>query len=216
MAPFCARGYHVTYLVELWGGAVRRVWLQVALAAGAGLASLVICSGTLVAIVVLFVNTTDVFVIMGSGSGPRPIFWAGLVILMIVAAAGLSLPARALGAKRDHVTNTALLSVLGLCAFVVFVVVSLVNPFVGVPLALMAIVATPVIGSLFAIREDYPYTVRLVRATVIGAVAIYCASLLAIWLIPGEDSLRYPLVPMIVASSSWVVVPAIVASLRPG
>jgi hypothetical protein len=216
MAPFCARGYHVTYLVELWGGAVRRVWLQVALAAGAGLASLVICSGTLVAIVVLFVNTTDVFVIMGSGSEPRPIFWAGLVILMIVAAAGLSLPARALGAKRDHVTNTALLSGLGICAFVVFVVVSLVNPFVGVPLALMAIVATPLIGSLFAIREDYPYTVRLVRATVIGAVAIYCASLLAIWLVHGEDSLRYPLVPMIVASSSWVVVPAIVASLRPG
>jgi hypothetical protein len=45
---------------------------------------------------------------------------------------------------------------------------------------LMAIVATPVIGSLFAIREDYHYTVGLVRATVIGAVAIYCASLLAI------------------------------------
>src|ERR671915_1702130 len=118
MAPFCARGYHVTYLVELWGGAVRRVWLRVALAAGAGLASLVICSGTLVAIVVLFSNTTDVFVIMGSGSGPSPIFWVGLVILIIVAAAGLSLPARALGARGGHITKTALLSGLGICALV--------------------------------------------------------------------------------------------------
>src|SRR5918994_4785353 len=160
---------------------MQRVWLRVALAAGAGLASLVVCSGALVAIVLLFVNTTDVFVIMGSGSGPRPIFWVGLVILMIVAAVGLSLPARALGAKRDHVTNTTLLSGLGICAFVFFVVLSLVSPFVGVPLALMAIVATPLIGSLFAIREDYHYTVGLVRATVIAAVTIYCASLLAIW-----------------------------------
>jgi hypothetical protein len=193
----------------------------VALAALAGLASLVICSGALVAIVLLFVNTTDVFVIMGSGSGPRAIFWVGLVILMIVAAAGLSLPARALGAKWDHVTNTTLLSALGLCAFVVFVVVSLLNPFVGVPLALMAMVATPLIGSLFAIREDYHYTVGLVRATVIGAVAIYCASLLAallaIWLVGGGEGWLYsPLVPVIVASTSWVVVPGIVAALRPG
>jgi hypothetical protein len=105
----------------------------------------------------------------------------GPVILVIVAAAGLSLPARALDAKWDHVTNTALLSVLGICAFVFFVVVSLGNAFVGVPLALMAMVATPLIGSLFAIREDYHYTVGLLRATVIAAVAIYCASLLAIW-----------------------------------
>src|SRR5215208_2662527 len=216
MAPFCARGYHVPYLVELWGGEVRRVWLRVALAAGAGLASLVVCSGVLVAIVVLFLSTTDWFVIMGSSSWPSPNFWVGLVILIIVAAAGLSLPARALGAKRDHVTNTAVLSGLGICAFVFFVVVSLVNPFVGVPLALMAIVATPVIGSLFAIREDYHYTVRLVRGTVIAAVAIYCASLLAIWLVHGVEPALYSLVPVIVASSSWLVVPAIVASLRPG
>jgi hypothetical protein len=200
--------------------AVQRVWLRVAfrvaLAAGSGLASLVVCSGALVAIALLLSNTTDLFPIMGSGSGPRPIFWVGLVILIIVAAAGLSLPARALGAKMDHVTNTAVLSVLGICAFVVFVVVSLVNRLVGVPLALMAIVATPLIGSLFAIREDYHYTVGLVRATVIGAVGIYCASLLAIWLAHGVEGWLYYLVPVIVASSSWVVVPAIVASLRPG
>jgi MFS family permease len=197
------------------GGAVRRVWLRVALATGAGFASLVVCSGALVAIVLLLLNTTEWSVFGGSASWPSPIFWVGLVILIIVAAAGLSLPARALGAKRDHVTNTAVLSVLGLCAFVFFVVVSLVNPFVGVPLALMAIVATPVIGSLFAIREDYHYTVGLVRATVIAAVAIYCASLLAIWLAHGVEGWLYYLVPVIVASSSWVVVPGIVASLRP-
>jgi len=210
----------VPYLAEIWGGAVQRVWLRVALAAGAGLASLVVCSGALVAIVLLLSNTTDWFVIMGSSSGPSPIFWVGLVILIIVAAAGLSLPARALGAKWDHVTNTALLSVLGFCAFMVFVVVSFLNPFVGVPLALMAIVATPLIGSLFAIREDYHYTVRLLRATVIAAVTIYCASLLAtllaIWLVHGVEGWRYSLVPVIVASTSWVVVPGIVAALRPG
>jgi hypothetical protein len=200
---------------------VGRVWLRVALAAGAGLASLMVCSGALVAIALLLAHTTDLFVIMGSGSWPSPIFWVGLVILLIVAAAGLSLPARALGAKRDHVTNTALLSGLGICAFVFFLFASLANPYVGVPLALMAIVATPLIGSLFAIREDYRYTVVPVRATVIAAVAVYCASLLAtllaIWLgRGGEGWWLYSLVPVIVASTSWLVVPAIVAALRPG
>ena len=141
----------------------------------------------------------------------------GLVGLIIVAAAGLSLPARALGAKWDHVTNTAVLSVLGFCAFVFFVVASLANPYVGVPLALMAIVATPVVGSLLAIREDYHLTVGLVRATVIAAVAIYCASLLAFWWVYAQDSsLPYYLGPVYVAASSWLVVPAVVAALRPG
>ena len=222
MAPFCARGYHVPYLVELWGGAVRRVWFRVALAAGAGLASLLVCSGALVAIVLLFVNTTEWGIFWGSSiSWPSPIFWVGLVILIVVAAAGLSLPARALGAKRDHVTNTALLSGLGLCAFVVFLVVSLVAPFVGVPLALMAIVATPLIGSLFAIREDYHYTVGLLRATGIAAVAIYCASLFAYWIV--TDAFGFTIdywsslfAGMVVAASSWVVLPGIVAMLRSG
>jgi hypothetical protein len=200
---------------------VRRIWLRVALAAGAGLASLVVCSGVLVAIVLLFSNTTDVFVIMGSGSGPSPIFWVGLVILIIVAAAGLSLPARALGAKRDHVTNTALFSGLGPCAFVVFLVVSLVKPFVGVPLVFMTIVETPLIGSLFAIREDYHYTVGLVRATVIAAVAIYCASLFAYWIVTDAfgfttDYWSSLFAGMAVAASSWVVLPGIVAMLRSG
>ena len=81
---------------------------------------------------------------------------------------------------------------------------------------MMAIVATPLIGSLFAIREDYRHTGGLVRATVVAAVAIYCASLLAIWLVHGVEGWLYYLVPVIVASTSWLVLPAIVAALRPG
>jgi hypothetical protein len=195
---------------------VQRVWLRVVLAAGAGLASLVACLGTLAAIVLLLSKTTDWFVIMGGGSGPSPIFWVGLVILIIVAAAGLSLPAWALGAKWDHVTNTAVLSVLGFCAFVFFVVVSLGKP-PAFGFALLALVATPVIGSLVAIHQvEGHVTARLGRATMIAATAIYCASLLALWLVYGKDSLLYFLAPVIVASTSWLVVPAIVASLRPG
>ena len=200
---------------------MRKIWLRAALAAGAGLASLVVCPGVLVAIVFLLSNTTEWSLFMGgSTSWPSAIFWVGLVILMSIAAAGLSLPALALGARGGHITKTALLSVLGLCAFMFFVVVSLANPFVGVPLALMAIVATPLIGSLFAIREDYHLTVWLLRATVIGAVAIYCASLLAtlvaIWLSRVDEGWLYPpLLPLIVAATSWLVLPGIVAALRP-
>jgi hypothetical protein len=199
------------------------MWLRVALAAGAGLASLMVCSAVLVAILLLLSNAAEwwYFIYGSPSSGPSPIFWVGLVILLIVAAAGLSLPARALGAKWGHVTKTALLSVLGFCASMVFVVAS---PFIllgAPPLAWMAIVATPIIGSLFAIREDHRYAVGLVEGpTLIAAGAIYCASLLAallaIWLSRVEEGwLFLPLVPLIVASSSWVVVPGIVATLRP-
>ncbi len=223
MAPFCARGYHVTYLVELWGGAVRRVWLRVALAAGAGLASLVVCSAVAYAFLLLLSSARVWwYSIFGSWpSGPSLIFWVGLVILMIVAAAGLSLPALALGARGRHLRNTVVLPVLGFCTFMVFAVAVIVFP-LGAIFALMAIVATPLTGSLFAIREDYRYTVALVEGpTVIGAVAIYCASLLAtlvaMWLRSVEPGwIILPLVlPLIVASTSWVVLPAIVAALRP-
>lgn len=197
-----------------WGVAVQRVWLRVALAEGAGLASLVVCSGVLIAIVWLLFYSTS-FSFGGSTSALRPIFWVGLVILIIFAA-GLSLPARALGATMDHVTNTTVLSVLGFCAFVSFVYVSLGNPS-AVPIALLALVATPLIGSLVAIyQEEGPIPVRMGRATVIAAVAIYCASLLANWLVHGEGNLLYYLAPVIVAASSWLVVSAIVASLRSG
>jgi hypothetical protein len=204
----------VSYLAEIWGGVVRRVWLRVALAAGAGLASLVFCSGVLVAIFLLFVNTTDIS-FFGGPSWPRPIFWVGLVGLIIVATASLSLPARALGVTKDHVTNTAVLSGLGFCAFVFFLIVSLGKP-PAFGFALLALVATPVIGSLVAIHQEEGHvTARLGRATMIAATAIYSASLLALWLVYGKDSLLYFLAPVIVASSSWAVVPAIVAALRP-
>jgi hypothetical protein len=136
--------------------------------------------------------------------------------LIIVATAGLSLPARAFGATKDHVTNTAVLSGLGFCAFVFFVFLSLGKP-PAVGFALLALVATPVIGSLLAIHQEEGHvTARLGRATMIAATAIYCASLLALWLVYGKDGLHYFLAPVIVASTSWLVVPAIVGSLRPG
>ena|SRR5215216_290403 len=141
------------------GGAARRIWLRVALAAGAGLVSLVVCCGALVAIFLFLLYSTP-WSFIGSSSPPSPIFWVGLVILIIVATASLSLPARALGATKDHVTNTAVLSGLGFCAFVFFVFVSFGNAS-AFALALLALVATPVIGSLVAIQEEGPITARL-------------------------------------------------------
>jgi hypothetical protein len=144
-----------------------------------------------------------------------PLFLIGLGIALLLAAASLSLPALALGARAGHLTKTALLSGPGFCAFVFFLLVSLGGNVAFVLFALVALVATSVIGSLVAIREEGPFTVRLGRATVIAAVAIYCASLLT-WLVyGGREGLLYSLAPVIVASSSWPVGPAIVASPRP-
>ena len=193
---------------------MQRVWLRVALAAGAGLASLVACSGAFVAIFLLFFTVGEY--VVGLGKLAPPIFLIGLVTAVLLAAASLSLPALALGARGGHLTKTALLSGLGFCAFVFFLLVSLGGNVAFVLFALMALVATSVIGTLAAIREEGPLTVRLGRATVIAAVAIYCASLLAIWLVRGGEGWLYSLVPVIVASTSWLVLPAIVAALRPG
>jgi hypothetical protein len=195
------------------GRVVGRVWLRVALAAGAGLAPLVVCSGAPVAIVLLLFSTTSGFVL--SSSAPSPFFWVGLVIILIVATASFSLPALALGARGGHLTKTALLSGIGFCAFVVFVFASFEHV-TAVPYALLALVATPVVGSLVAVREEGPLTARLGRATGIAAVAIYCASLLAWWLVPVEEVWLYAWSPFIVAASSWAVLPGIVALLRPG
>lgn len=211
MAPFCARGYHEAYLVELWGGAVRRIWLRVALAAGAGLAPLVVCAGAPVVVVLLLFSSTAGFVL--SSSAPSPFFWVGLVIILIVATASFSLPVLALGARGGHLTKSALLSGLGFCAFVFFVFVSFENV-MAVAFALMALVATPVVGSLVAVREEGPLTARLGRATAIAAVVTYCASLLA-WWAHGTADWPYYLAPLIVASSSWAFVPGIAALLRP-
>ena len=194
---------------------MRRVWLRVALAAGAGLGSLAICCGALVVIVLLFFYSAD-FAILGPSSPPSPFFWVGVVTALIFASAGLSLPALALGARGGHVMKTAVLSGLGFVAFVFFLFLSLGPAAFAVPAALMALVATSAVGSLVAVREEGHITVRLGRATVIAAGAIYGASLLAYWLVYGEESWPYFFAPVIVASSSWPVLPAIVASLRSG
>jgi hypothetical protein len=190
---------------------VRRVWLQVALAALAGLTALVVCFGALVTFFLLLLASTS----PGIWSSSSMIFWVALVILMIVATASLSLPARALGATKDHVTNTAVLSGLGFCGFGLFAFVSFANRS-AFALALLALVATPVIGSLVAIHQEVGLTVRLGQATMIAAAAIYFASLLAFLVVIGKDSLLYLLAPVSVASSSWLVVPGIVVSLRSG
>jgi hypothetical protein len=157
---------------------VHRVWLRVALAAGAGLASLVGCSGAFVAIfLLLFVGPGGYMVWLGRLN--LPLFLFGVVIALLLALASLSLPALALGARGGRLTKTAMLSGLGFCAFVFFLLVSLGGNVAFVLFALMALVATSVIETLTAIREEGPLTVPLGRATVIAAVAIYCASLLA-------------------------------------
>jgi hypothetical protein len=85
---------------------------------------------------------------------------------------------------------------------------------------LMAIVGTSVVGSLVTLQEEEGHivSVRLGRVTVIVAVAIYCASLLAYslyWLVP-EEYLPSFLATYVVAASSWPVLPAIVVMLRSG
>lgn len=180
---------------------------------GAGLVALVGCSGAFVAIVLLFIALGDYVVRLGKLD--PPLFLFGVVVALLLAWASLSLPALAFGARGKSVTKTALLSGLGFCAFVFLSLVSLGNV-AFVLFALMALVAASVVGSLVAVREEGSLTVRLGRATVLAAVAIYCASLLA-WLVYGgrEGLLYSPLAPVIVASSSWLVLPAIVALLRP-
>jgi hypothetical protein len=93
--------------------------------------------------------------------------------------------------------------------------------FVAGAISLMALVGTSVMDSLVAVQEEEGpsvLAVRLGRVTVIAAVAIYCASLLAYssyWLVPG-DYLPGFLAPYVVAAFSWPVLPATVAKLRFG
>jgi hypothetical protein len=170
------------------------------------------CSCAFVAIFLLFFVGPGGYMVW-LGRLNLPLFLFGVVVALLLALASLSLPALALGARGGHLTKTALLSGLGFCAFVFFVFVTFGNV-VAVALALMALVATSIIVSLVAVQREAPLTVRLGRATVVAAVAIYCASLLAWWAFAGDWP--YYLTPLIVASSSWLVVPGIVAALRPG
>jgi hypothetical protein len=197
---------------------VRRVWLQVALAALAGLGSLAVCSGALVAIVLL-VFASGPFGWIGSSLDPT-ILWFGVVAAMIFAGAGLSLPALALGATGGHALKTTLLSSPVFGTFVFFSILSLDSRygFVAAAISLLGLVGTSVVGSLVAVHEeeDHSIAVRLSRVSVIAAVAIYCASLLAYWLEVFGESWSTVLATLIVAGSSWLVLPAIVAMLRSG
>jgi hypothetical protein len=201
---------------------MRRVWLRVSLTAGAGLVSLAVCSGAFVVISALVFSIAlsmgDFFGLLGSPYLNPVLSLLGIGIALLVAVVSLSLPALALGARGGHLRSSALLSGLGFCAFVFFLFESAgeVASVLFTLTALAALVATPVIGSLVAVREEGPLAVRLGRASVIGAVAIYCASLLAWSVYGGQEGLPYSYAPVIVGSSSWLVVPGIVALLRPG
>jgi hypothetical protein len=105
---------------------------------------------------------------------------------------------------------------LWVCAYL-FLVLDTVSP-VPPLMALAALIATPAIGSLGAILEGGMIAARPLRATLIAAVAIYCAScasLFAFWSVSGDDwhGVR---AGMVVAAASWPVLPGIVAMLRSG
>jgi hypothetical protein len=199
---------------------VRRGWLQVALAALAGLGSLVICSGAVVVFIRLFVASVD-FAWISSGLD-LPLVLLGFSVALIFAGASLSLPPLALGARGGHAMKTMLLSGLCFCAFVFVSFLSLVTASFLVPLtSLMALVGTSVVGSLVAVREQGRVGAPTIRATLITAIAIYCASLFAYWLVTDAFGLTTDywsslFTGMVVAGSSWPVLPGIVAKLRSG
>jgi hypothetical protein len=79
---------------------VQRVWLQVALAAGAGLGSLAVCCAAVVVFFLLLISSITFGGWVGSSLDPT-FFWFGVVTAMILVSARLSLPALALGAGVD-------------------------------------------------------------------------------------------------------------------
>jgi hypothetical protein len=94
------------------------------------------------------------------------------------------------------------------------------NTLVVYPLTLMALVGTSALGSLDAVQGEGRIAAAMLRATLIAALTIYCASLFAIWatavLGGGWPDLDWPTlpIPIIVAAFSWPVLPGLVASLR--
>jgi hypothetical protein len=168
---------------------VQRVWLQVALAALAGLGSLAVCCGALVAIVALILSEGDLAIIP-LYLRTQAVYWISLVTAVLFAGAGLSLPALALGARWEDALKPAVLSLPVLGAFGFFFLLSLdsrYGGFVAGAISLIALVGTSVVGSPITLQEEEGHSVaaRLGRVTVIVAGAIYCTSLLAYWLILG-------------------------------
>ena len=95
---------------------MQRVWLQVALAALAGLGSLAVCCGALVAIVALILSEGDLAIIP-LYLRTQGVYWISLVTAVLFAGAGLSLPALALGARWEDALKPAVLSLPVLGAF---------------------------------------------------------------------------------------------------
>ena len=199
---------------------MQRVWLQVALAALAGLGALVVCSGAVVVIILLFIASIQ-FGWVGSSLDP-PLFWLGVSAAMLFAGASLSLPPLALGARGGHALKTTVLSGLCFCTFVFVAFLIVVTHSFLVPLiSLMALVGTSVVGSLVAVREEGRVAAPTIRATLITALAIYCASLFAYWIVTEAFGLTTAywssrFAGMVVAGTSWPVLPGIVAMLRSG
>ena len=199
---------------------MQRVWLQVALAALAGLGSLAVCCGALVAIVALILSEGDLAIIP-LYLRSQGVYWISLVTAVLFAGAGLSLPALALGARWEDALKPAVLSLPVLGAFGFFFLLSLdsrYGGFVAGAISLIALVGTSVVGSLITLQEEEGHSVaaRLGRVTVIVAGAIYCTSLLAYWLILGTVNPVFFFLPYVVAAISWPVLPGIVAMLRSG
>jgi hypothetical protein len=200
---------------------VQRVWLQVALAAGAGFGSLVVCSGAVVAIIFNFISSITFGGWIGEPVNPTFVV-VRYSAAILFAGASLSLPPLALGARGRHALKTTVLSGLCFCAFVFVSFLSLVTASFLVPLiSLMALVGTSAVGSLVAVREEGQVVAPTIRATLITALAIYCASLFTFWFVTEafgltSDYWSSRFAGMVVAGCSWPVLPGVVAMLRSG
>jgi hypothetical protein len=137
---------------------------------------------------------------------------------MLFAGAGLSLPPLALGARGKHALKATVLAGLCFCVFVFVAFLIVVTHSFVVPLiSLMALVGTSVVGSLVAVQDEGDQIFfSMHRAPLIAALAIYCASLFTFWLVFDESNWQSYFVLMVVAASSWPVLPGIVAKLRSG
>jgi hypothetical protein len=164
------------------------------------------------------------------GATPSPSTTVTVIWLVLglttpfVGVASFSLPSLALGANWKRA-----LIIAGLCGLVVFgaviffvlraastassavLPVSVVRAYL---LALAALVGTPALGSLLAVRGDERMVSRILPLTLVTALAMYCASLFAFWLYYGQSYGQLFLIPLIVAALSWPVLPGVVAALR--
>lgn len=215
---------------------MRRVWLPVPLAAGAGLVSLVACFGAFYAIYrfdyQLYIYHLNLEYPRYLNPPPSATLRQVMVYTVILAWASLTLPPLALGAKLGRALLTGVLCSFGFGTFVILYFSILnsgshaLNKLVLYPLALMALVGTSVVGSLVAVQGEGRMAAHILPATLIAALTLDGASLFAYWLFlygersnflifaPIEWSNLPILAPIVVAAFSWPVLPGIAASLR--